>query len=140
MDIMDKFFYIIYNSYYKHGDFRNDHPTWTVGGLFVFLIFAIILLLDLFLIRFSQNSISIFPIENHHKYSLFEPSPAKIVGLAGFAVVYFLFFFRKRYEDIYEKYREEEFLNSKKAKRIAYTVLISIYLAPFIIPLLLGKY
>jgi hypothetical protein len=140
MTMIDKFFYIIYNSYYKHGGFKNDHPTWTVGGLFVFLFFAIVLLLDLFLIRYSHNSISIFPIDNHRKHSLFELSPAKIAGLVGFAVVYFLFFFRKRYEDIYEKFKDDEFLNSTKAKRIAYTMLISICVAPFIIPLLLGRY
>lgn len=139
MRIIDKFFYMIYNSYYKHGDFKNDHPTWTVGGLFTYLVFSLVLLANVFIIRWTDK-VSILGSNSQHKYSLFELSPAKMIGLAGFAVIYLLFFFRKRYEDIYEKYKEDEFLNSTKAKRIAYTVLISIYLAPFIIPLLLGTY
>jgi hypothetical protein len=108
-----------------------------VGGLFIYLVFSLVLLTNVFLRIFTDNKISVFDYNNNHKYSLFEPSPAKIVG---FAVVYMLFFFKKRHESIYEKCKDDEFLNSKKAKRIAYTVLISIYLAPSVIPLLLGWY
>ena len=136
MNIFDKFFYIIYNSYYKHGDFKNGHPTWTVGGIFTFWLFALTLLLDFILITYSHNTMSLLPINNPYRYGRLEPSPAKFLGLIDFGIIYFFFFFRNRYNKIYEKYKCDEYLNSKKAKRIGYSVLILSFVSPFITPLI----
>jgi len=39
--MINKLFYIIYNSYYKHGQYKNDMPSLTVGGIFLGCFFGI---------------------------------------------------------------------------------------------------
>ena len=39
-----KLFYIIYNAYYKHGEYKNDIPPLTVGGIFLGCFFSLGLL------------------------------------------------------------------------------------------------
>ena len=72
-----------------------------------------------------------------------DPHPGNIrimtknrVGLIDFGIIYLLFFFRKRYNKIYEKYKSDEYLNSKRAKWIGYSVLIISFVSPFITPLI----
>ena len=38
---MNKLFYIIYNAYYKHGEYKNDNPSLTVGGMFSVFYYSI---------------------------------------------------------------------------------------------------
>jgi len=41
INMLDKLFYIIHSAYYKHGKFKNDIPSLTVGGIFSISFFCI---------------------------------------------------------------------------------------------------
>ena len=135
MKIIDKWFYVVYNSYYKHGNFTNDHPTWTVGGIFTVVVFCLIFLMD------YARELYIYGLRNipktNVKYRVFEPSTPHLMGLIGFGVVYILFFYKKRYELIYEAYKDDDYLNTKNAKFMAFALVIFVIISPFITPLIL---
>lgn len=133
--MIDKWFYIVFNSYYKHGNFKNDHPTWTVGGIFTFAVFTIILTLTM-IYGFITGD---YKTPDTKRYGTLEPSPGKVMLLIGFVIIYFSFFYKKRHLQIYEKYKEDEFLNSVKAKRIAFLLVILVYLLPIIVPIFVHK-
>lgn len=121
---MDKLFYIIYNSYYKHGNFKNDIPVTTVGGIFLFCVYSI----------FTAVLMVFYWINAPHSML-----PKTSRGIILFSVIifgaitYFLFFYNKRHLKIYERYKDNLFLNSFSGKILGFTVIIFIYLMPLII-------
>lgn len=92
--MIDKLFYIVFNSYYKHGKFQNDHPNWTVGGIFVFAVFTVVFALSMVYGFITKSNLSFI---DRKGYSLLEPSPAKVMLLIGLAIIYFSFFYKERY-------------------------------------------
>jgi len=121
---MDKIFYIIYNSYYKHGNYKKDIPIVTVGGLVLFGLFSIFVAIFM-LIYWIQTPYAKFPHANRF-FMLF------CTVLFG-TITYYLFFYNERYLKIYDKYKSNVFLNSFTAKFFGFSILIIIYLIPFII-------
>ena len=121
---MDKLFYIIYNSYYKHGDFKKDIPVATVGGIFLFCVYSI----------FAAVFMVFYWISTPHSML---PKIARVIILFSViifgAITFFLFFYNKRHLKIYERYKDNLFLNSSGGKILGFTVLIFIYLMPLII-------
>lgn len=134
--MIDKWFYIVFNSYYKHGNFKNDHPAWTVGGIFTFAVFTVIFALTMIYGFITKSDL---PFIDRNGYAVLEPSPSKVMLLIGFLIIYFSFFYKKRHLKIYEKYKEDELLNSVKAKRIAFLLVILVYLLPIIVPIFVHK-
>ncbi|PRZ28137.1 hypothetical protein BC624_101427 [Flavobacterium granuli] len=120
---MNRLFYIIYNSYYKNGEYKNDIPSLTVGGIFLICFFCI---------RLSVLAIMelVNPPYHHTKTS----SPTVMLEMIVYGIlVYFLFYHNKRYQRIYEKYKENVFLNSKIAKFLGFCTVILIIVFPFIL-------
>ena len=122
---MNRLFYIIYNSYYKNGEYKDDTPSLTVGGIF--------------LICFFCSGLSILniigwvdPLYYHMKLS--KTTVFLEIILFG-SIVYFLFYHNKRYQRIYEKYKEDAFLNSQLAKFIGFFIVILIMISPFMLAL-----
>jgi hypothetical protein len=128
---MNKLFYIIYNSYYKHGEYKNDNPSLTVWGIFLIFFFSISL--DIVIITKLIND----PLFLHFQ----KPSkPFILLGLVLFgALVYFLFFHNKRYYEIYETYKENIFLNKKSTKYWGFFIVFFIIVSPLIIGLVRNK-
>ncbi len=100
--MIDKWFYIVFNSYYKHGNYKNDHPTWTVGGIFTFAVFTVIFALTMIYGFITKSDL---PFIDRNGYAVLEPSPSKVMLLIGFLIIYFSFFYKKRHLQIYEKYK-----------------------------------
>lgn len=127
---MFKLFYIIYNSYYKHGNYRKDIPKLTVFGIFLVFTYSLIVLI------FDIGKI----ISDPHTKNVGASSSLfyLIVGTAVL-LVYLLFFNKEKYKMIYEKYKDDTFLNSKKAKVIGFFTIIFVILAPMILWIVRNK-
>lgn len=125
---MNKLFYIIFNSYYKHGEYKNDNPALTVGGIFTVFFFSIALS------ALMISNLSNYPI-NPLIPNFSKPIIILICTFFG-AIVYLLFFYNNRHLKIYEKYKEAIFLNSKLAKRLGFFIIFFIILFPLLIGIL----
>jgi hypothetical protein len=122
---MNRLFYIIYNSYYKNGEYKDDIPSLTVGGIFLICFFCI--RLTVWAIMGLVNT------PYHHAKT--SNSTVMVEIIAYGIIVYFLFYHNKRYRRIYEKYKENTFLNSKMAKRLGFMIVILIIVFPFVLGL-----
>ncbi len=113
--MLDKFFYTIYNYYYSNGNYKKGQTP----GLSVFLILGIVLFFVL-LATYAILTTIIYGSGNTTT-----PSRLSFCGAAFFSytVIYFRFFFNKKSYRIYEMYKEDKFLNSKKATRICFACL-----------------
>ncbi|WP_396168845.1 hypothetical protein [Flavobacterium sp.] len=120
---MNKLFYIIYNSYYKNGAFKDDIPSLTVGGIFVVFFYSVFKFF-LILIEWFNPIYSTMKLGKTFVYIS--------IGLYGI-LVYFLFYHKRRYRFIYERYKNDKFLNSKLAKRIGFFFVILMILSPIMI-------
>jgi glucan phosphoethanolaminetransferase (alkaline phosphatase superfamily) len=127
---MNRLFYIIYNSYYKHGEYKNDNPSLTVGGIFMGCFFCIALSI--------LNIIGWINPLYYRLPKLSKPILFLITILFGI-IVYFVFYHNKRYQKIYETYKENIFLNSKRAKYLGFLITILIIISPFILALVRNK-
>jgi hypothetical protein len=113
--MLDKWFYIIYNAYYKHGNYRNGHPIYTAVTLFAAL-FGLVWLS-------FEEVINIFFFENY--ISLYkEDLPAILTSCVFMGLSYFLFMRKNRYEIIYNKYSNDKFLNSIQGKILGFLLLL----------------
>lgn len=126
---MIRLFYIIYNSYYKHGEYKDDIPTLTVGGIFSVSFYCI----ELSIINIIGF---INPLYQKMKISGFKSFLISIISLV---IVYFLFYHKKRYDKIYERYKDDIFLNSKTAKYFGFIIIVLIILSPFLLAMLQNK-
>ncbi len=126
---MNKLFYIIYNSYYKHGEYKNDIPSLTVGGIFLIFFYSII-----------KSVLIIVGWINPVYYQINFDKPLRFLFfvLYGF-IVYFLFYYKKRYKSIYNMYKENEFLNSKKGKILGFCSVILVIVLPIILGIVRNK-
>jgi hypothetical protein len=120
---MNKLFYIIYNSYYKNGAFKDDIPSLTVGGIFVVFFYSVFKFF-LILIEWFNPIYSTMKLGKTFVYIS--------IGLYGI-LVYFLLYHKRRYRFIYERYKNDKFLNSKLAKRIGFFFVILMILSPIMI-------
>jgi len=127
---MDRLFYIVFNSYYKHGTYKNDIPPLTVFGIFCIAIFSNLLLLrDVILLL---NDPMYF---RTHKASGIIP-----YLIASAIITYFTFYYRKRYVKIYERYCHITLYNGILAKMIAFTLMIFLISLPILFALLYNKF
>lgn len=122
---MNRLFYIIYNSYYKNGEYKDDIPSLTVGAIFSICFFCI----RLTVLAIMQL---VDPSYHHAKTS----SPTVMLEMIVYGmIVYFLFYHNKRYQRIYEKHKNDIFLNSKIAKYLGFFIIILIIVFPFVLGL-----
>lgn len=126
--MFDKLFFIIYHAYYKKGNYTNDIPPVTVGGIFVVFFYCIYLNG----VTIYQALLEIPYIKNTKIQSLF------IVLLFSF-LVYACFFWRSRYKKIYIDNLDSQFLISKRAKIIGFSIVIFGILSPFITAIITNK-
>lgn len=126
----NKLFYIIYNSYCKHGQYKNDISSLTVGAIF-----------GIFFLSIVFSSVIIFGWINplyDHLPKLSKPIMSFITIVFGI-IVYFIFYHEKKYQKIYERYREDIFLNSQAGKVFGFFFVFLIIVSPIILALLRNK-
>lgn len=129
--MINKLFYIIYNSYYKHGEYKNDIPSLTVGGIFLGCFFSISFLIVII--------IGLIDDPLHYRLpKLSKPILFLITILLGI-IVYFVFYHKKKYKKIYETYKKDVFLNSQFAKYLGFTISFIIIISPLILGLVRNK-
>ena len=122
-------FYIIYNSYYKHGNFKNDVPAYTVFFIFRFSFFCqMLFLIGLWdLINDPYTNAEISKLANI------------IFFLSCLAITYFLFYLNKKYVVIYNTYKNDLFANSHLGKFMGWSFIILSILFPFLSALIINK-
>lgn len=124
-----KLFYIIYNAYYKDGNFKNDNPSLTVGGIFTVFLFCVFLLI--FLILDWINPLCQIPKVN-------KPIMFLVTCFFG-TIVYFIFFYKKKNILIYEKFKDNHLLNSKAAKAWGFFIVFFTMLSPIFLLMIKTK-
>lgn len=100
---MDRLFFVIFNSYYKDNQFKNDNPPLTVGGLFFGLFFGIYVSIYYCYIFYIDIEVRQGPTD----------SAVFLLGFLSLLTTYFGFFWNKRYLTIYEKYKDDIALRNK---------------------------
>ncbi len=121
---MDFIFYIIYNAYYKDGNYKNDMPAFTVFILFTLAFFCILLMLaDVKVLLTEGPYVKELGLKKYHIY---------LLGLMGAVITYLMFYINKRYVNIYDTYKDSRFANGYTGKIIGWTGLFIMILSPFI--------
>jgi len=125
----DKLFYIIYNSYYKHGKFHNDIPPLTVFGIFCVAANSIIMTL-----------VSIAYLYGDPLYLRNNHLPNKgLYFLTSIVFTYFTFYHNKRYQKIYKKHSKNKAYDELYSKVIAFSIMVLFIITPFIFILFYNK-
>lgn len=117
--------------YYKDGKYKNDKPAFTVFCQFMACIFGFIAgLTNLFLWQFKGTCyVLIFRIE-HAIYFL----------AISFFISYFLFYRNKRYDKIYNKYKNNKLGRYVLAKIIAILLMFFLLLFGLVVSYFQRKY
>ena len=121
-------FYVIYNSYYKHGSYKNDMPPYTVFFIFVIVFYSQLL----FLIELYHV------IQNPYTRTI-GPKSIRYLAFLCFIPTYLLFYSNKKYNVIYNTYKEDTFANSLLAKLMSWAIVVILILSPFIFGLIRNK-
>ena len=116
-------FYIIYNSYYKHGNYKNDIPSLTVGGIFTVTFFCLVLLV---------KGIYSYCLYGNVPFTGFEKNNVLIVGFLCATLVYLVYYHNKRYIKIYNRFKDNAFANSWPGKIAGWLILFLLMASPFI--------
>lgn len=126
---MNKLFYLIYNSYYKDGEYKNDMPNLTVGGIFI-VFFCSLFLSGVLLIS------KLYPTSKHE-------SENKIwlilLILLSSLFTFIRFFYKKKYQQIYNQHKSNSALNSFTGKVIGFTIVILGIISPILCSFLANK-
>ena len=121
--MIDRLFYIIYNKYYKHGEYKNDIPPLTVFGLFLAAITALLLLMYI-IIKLAIDPTSY----QQHRVKF----PFGLIFIIGLLITYFSFYYRQRYKIIYEKYKDNLNYDSLQIRIFAFVIVYLTIFSPFI--------
>ena len=127
---MDRLFYIIYNSYYKHGKYKNDIPPLTVFGIFCIAVLSL-----------ATTIIYNIYLFNDPWYFRNNRFPTGFTWLFGLSVVltYFMFYYRRRYKRIYEKYKLVSKYDKLPVKVIAFCLMVLLICLPVIEAILFNR-
>ncbi len=128
--MINKLFYIIYNTYYKHGNYKNDIPPLTVFGIFYT---AIVSTCFSMITGIAMVNDPIF--FNQHLPKIIMP----LLLITSVAITYFSFYYKKRYKLIYNKYKDNLNYDSLFSKILAFTIIVILIISPFIIVLIRNK-
>lgn len=126
---MDKLFFVIFNSYYKDNQFKNDNPPLTVGGLFFGMFFGLYVTFYYCYIFYIDIEVQQGPTD----------SAAILLGFLSLLTTYFCFFWNKRYLTIYEKYTDDASLRKKSTKFLCFCLIFSLIVCPMFIILIRNK-
>lgn len=120
--MMDRFFFIIYNSYYKHGKNEKDTPVVTVGMILGIAVFCLAMLVIAIAYMITSPELK-------RPFAMEELMPVLFL----YCILYYLLVVKnKKYNKIYNLYKENEFLNSRTARLLAWSIVFISILSPFI--------
>lgn len=124
---MDFIFYVIFNSYFKHGNYKNDIPPLTVGGIFAFLFFCMVLLIQGIYEYFQFGNV---PVRSFGEiYTI-------LIGWICAGLVYFIFYYNKRYIRIYNRFKDNKLANSWTGRILGWGLLAFLMFSPFMFVLI----
>lgn len=123
MTILDYLFFGIYNSYYKDGNYKNDMPWYNGMAIFLFTFWCnIITILDV--LNSSKNK---FPVEKLTSF---------IIAAVCLIISYLLFVRNRRYDTIYNRYKNFNKTNRIINKVVSWTYVIGSIVAIMLPPVL----
>lgn len=126
---MDKLFYIIYNSYYKHGKYKNDIPPLTVFGIFCIATFSVII-----------GIVYSFYLINDPTYFRTHKAPGKGIFFAVAVIItYASFYNNKRYKLIYNRFKDVSKYDSLTYRFIAFVIMFLFIISSMIFMLVYNK-
>lgn len=127
---MNKLFYIIYNSYYKHGKYKNDIPPLTVFGIFCVAIFSIL------------NTVAdvIYLIKDPTYFRTHTAPSPTVYFFISIIVTLLLFYRNKKYKKIYNKYKNVEKYDKIEIRIIAFSIIVMLIIFPILFALVYNKF
>lgn len=127
---MDRLFYIIYNTYYKHGEYKNDIPPLTVFGIFCVAICSVGICI-IFGYHLIQD-----PLYFRHKR---QSGGNGFWFLCSVVITYFTFYHNKRYRIIYDKFKDIHQFDNLTYRVTAFVFMILLIFSPIIFGLIYNK-
>lgn len=128
---MDFLFFVMYNMYYKDGNYNNDRPAFTVFIQFCASFSGFNLGIIKFFYWITEGSC----------YQFFYTIPMIFLVMPiAFIMAYFLIFYNKRYEKIYEKYKNKQVGNHIITRIIVVMIMFALLLFGLIIAYLKNNY
>jgi len=124
---MIKLFYVLSYSYSNKGRDFGQKTFLTVYGIFGITIYCCFLTIKILFDLITANKFK------HIELNVF----VSITVIT--ALFYFMFFYKKRYQDIIEKYRNYPKLHTQRSKWISFGVVFLLILSPFIVALITNK-
>jgi len=127
--MIDRLFYIVYNSYYKHGKYKNDIPPLTVFGIFCVATFSILI----------SIAYAIYLLKDPTYFRTHRAPSKTIYFISAALITYLLFYYKKRYKSIYDKFKDIEHYDTFKGKFIAFFIMVLIIISPIVFMLIYNK-
>lgn len=124
---MIKLFYVLSYSYSNKGRDFGQKTFLTVYGIFCITIFCCFLTIKI-----------LFDIITANKFKHIELNVFVSITVIT-ALFYFMFFYKKRYQDIIEKYRNHPQLHTQHSKWVSFIIVFLLILLPFIVALIGNK-
>lgn len=127
---MDKLFYIIYNTYYKKEEHERGVSPTTLFGIFTIAFFCLGLcfLFGAYLVQDPDHFIK-------HKPT----AGTNILVIASAVTTYFMFYHKKRFLVIYDKYKDNPVYKTLPCRILAFTIVFLLIVSPFIMGLVYNK-
>jgi len=127
----DFIFYVIFSYYYNNGktNKRNYPPIGQTYFIMVILFGALFMLLYILIDQITHLS----------KNPTFKTYFTKALAVFTMMCVYFLFIFKRRYIYVYNKYKSQEFANSKNGKRLGWLLYFIGLMSPIILSYIIFK-
>jgi len=122
----DFIFYTVFSYYYDKGKINKKNYPPVAQTYFIFVIFFCGLIIGIYMI-------TTFTTINTKNTFLWGIS-SKILALFSFILTYFVFFFKKRYMNIYKRFEQKHFANSTRAKLLGWLL----YFIGLASPIILG--
>lgn len=127
---MDFLFFVMYNMYYKDGNYKNDMPAYTVFMQFTACVFGVL-----------WGGVSAFYW--YYKDSCYDYaslSKGFLALICAMTITYFLFYHNNRYKKIYLTYKDNVFARSFLARVISVLVMFCMLLFSLIVIYFQRKY
>ncbi|KHJ36638.1 hypothetical protein PBAC_31920 [Pedobacter glucosidilyticus] len=128
---MDFLFYVMYNMYYKDGEYKNDKPAFTVFCQFVACIFGFLAGLTNLYFWYVKGACYIYIFTINHWFFFL---------LSSSIITYLLFYYNKRYLKIYENYKNNYVGNHYITRLIAIILMFFLLLFGLVVSYIKRQY
>ena len=127
---MYRVFYVLFDYCYDNGNKKKEEAISQAFFIVLICVFCLFL---------AAESIIVF-LQNPYSRETYISGVWTYItaGISG-AAAYVTFVYKRKYYIIYDRYKDNQFLNSKPGKAIGWLTILAIFLSPLLIVALINK-